>query len=119
MTTVTVFKSEDGFISGYRARGHAGSGKYGQDIVCAAISVLTQSVGDGILHVVNAKADVSYDEAKGFYELNVHEKQPKELLDQTQILLQTFENAVIAIAQNKQYSAYVRMNYSERRSKHV
>ena len=115
MTTVTVFKQANGFIDGYRAVGHAGSGKYGKDIVCAAISVLTQSIGEGIVHVANAKASVRIDEDTGFYEILLEDHQDQRLLDQAQILLKTFENAVAALAQDRQYSGYIRMNYSERR----
>ena len=115
MTTVTIFKRADGFITGYRARGHAGSGKYGNDIVCAAISVLVQSTGDGIVNVVKARAHLRIDEDSGFYELILDENQESRASEGAQILLKTFENAITAIAKDREYSDYVRMNYTERR----
>ncbi|OUN00529.1 MAG: hypothetical protein BAA04_04105 [Firmicutes bacterium ZCTH02-B6] len=49
MITVEVFRSADGRIRGFRAQGHAGYGEYGQDIVCAAVSAITQTAVLGLL----------------------------------------------------------------------
>ena len=43
MTTVTVFRSPDGALSGFDCRGHADYADAGEDIVCAAVSALTQA----------------------------------------------------------------------------
>lgn len=49
MITVEVFRGADGRIGGFRARGHAGYGEYGHDIVCAAVSAITQTAVLGLL----------------------------------------------------------------------
>jgi uncharacterized protein len=43
MTEVVILKDSRGNIQGYVAEGHSGYGRHGEDIVCAAISVLTQT----------------------------------------------------------------------------
>ena len=41
MTKVTIYKNDMNECVGFRAYGHAGYAEEGQDVVCAAISVLT------------------------------------------------------------------------------
>ena len=41
MTSVVIRKNADGDYMGFVLDGHAGSGEYGKDIVCAAISMLS------------------------------------------------------------------------------
>lgn len=115
MVTITFFKLNNDTLTGYRASGHAGYGKYGQDIVCAAVSVLTQATGKGILQVAGAKAEKRIDESTGFYELKLKEDQPDSVLEKAQVLLKTLEIALVAIANDKQYSGSIRINYTERR----
>ena len=44
MTTITVYKRRDGAIAGLEASGHAGAARIrGYDLVCCAVSVLTQT----------------------------------------------------------------------------
>ena len=40
MTEITVFRNRDGGILGFESLGHAGYAEQGEDIVCAALSVL-------------------------------------------------------------------------------
>lgn len=49
MITVEVFRSADGRVRGFRSKGHAGYGEYGQDIVCAAVSAITQTTVLGLM----------------------------------------------------------------------
>ena len=44
MTTITVYTSADGAVRGFLASGHAGGKKIrGYDLVCCAVSALTQT----------------------------------------------------------------------------
>lgn len=40
MINITVFRDDNGICKGFQCMGHAGYADYGQDIVCAAVSVL-------------------------------------------------------------------------------
>ena len=44
MIKISVMRQDDEKIIGLSVEGHAGAGAYGQDIVCAAVSALAQSV---------------------------------------------------------------------------
>ncbi len=41
MTSIVIRKNHEGDYKGFLLNGHAGSGEYGKDIVCAAISILS------------------------------------------------------------------------------
>ena len=44
-------------VTGYevKAEGHAGAGEYGQDIVCAAVSVLLQTLANEVVEAARAE----------------------------------------------------------------
>ena len=48
MITVIVFVDSDGEHRGFRISGHAGFSEAGEDIVCAAVSVLAQNTVNAI-----------------------------------------------------------------------
>lgn len=48
MIRINIERNSNGKIRGFTAKGHADAGPSGQDIVCAAVSVLTDSVFLGL-----------------------------------------------------------------------
>ena len=59
MTTITVYTSADGAVCGFLASGHAGGKKIrGYDLVCCAVSALTQT-GVNALEAVAGVTDIS------------------------------------------------------------
>ena len=51
MVSVTFFKNQKNFFSGFSLSGHAGMGEYGKDIVCAAVS-------SAVYMVINTLTDI-------------------------------------------------------------
>lgn len=68
--------------------GHTQSAEYGQDVLCAGISAVSQSTCLGILEVLGVKADFKKDEKKGLLQLDLS-KCSHEDIDKSQVLLQT------------------------------
>lgn len=64
MITVTVWRDAAGRVHGFRSEGHAQYADYGEDIVCAAVSVLTQSAVLGLTQHV--KVDVAVEQSPGW-----------------------------------------------------
>lgn len=58
MITIT-FKIKDGMCSGFDAVGHAGYGPEGYDIVCAAVSALTQGTISAIKELSSSESEMS------------------------------------------------------------
>ena len=57
MVEVTVY-SRKGRTVGFTMRGHANRGEYGSDIVCAAISAVSQTAILGITDVLKSQAGI-------------------------------------------------------------
>lgn len=72
MIKISVMRQNDGKIIGLSIEGHAGAGAYGQDIVCAGISALAQSVILGLAKHLHR--DINYDVKPGYLSVALKEK---------------------------------------------
>ena len=61
MVRVTVFR-ERGIPVGFELTGHANKGAYGEDIVCAGISAITETALLGVTDVLKLDAAVAQEE---------------------------------------------------------
>ena len=107
MTTVK-FGIKLGQIVSLSLKDHAGYGESGEDIVCAALSVLSQSMVLGIEEVLNI--DLKYEIKDGFLSLNIEENTPKEI-ELCQVLLQTMLKSVESMIVS--YSDYINLEIEE------
>ena len=112
MTTVTVFRRPDGSLSGFDCRGHANYADAGEDIVCAAISALTQGTLNGLLNVLQAPVDYRIDEKDGILTASLGEV-PEGKRAGAQLLLQTLASALQMIEAD--YARFLRVIFKERR----
>ena len=82
MTTITVYTSADGAVRGFLASGHAGGKKIrGYDLVCCAVSALTQT-GVNALEAV-AKTTPGYLKCELPRELEAGAAQKAQIVLQT------------------------------------
>lgn len=65
MTKVTIHKNQAGDYLGFTCEGHAGYAKRGEDIVCAAISVLVINTVNSLEELTKEPIQVETDEAAG------------------------------------------------------
>ena len=112
MTTVTVFRRPDGSLSGFDCRGHANYADAGEDIVCAAISALTQGTLNGLLNVLQAPVDYRIDEKDGILTASLGEV-PEGKRAGAQLLLETLASALQMIEAD--YARFLRVIFKERR----
>ncbi len=59
MITVTIYKKKSNYV-GFNVEGHAYYDEYGKDIVCAAISILTQTCVNSLKEIL--KLDFDFEE---------------------------------------------------------
>ncbi len=59
MIIVNVKRNKQKSIVEYRVTGHANYGEYGKDVVCSAVSVLSQAVIIGLTKAVGIKPEYS------------------------------------------------------------
>ena len=78
MIRVRIERDSTGRIQGFEANGHAGAGPRGSDIVCAAVSVLTDSVFLGLDR--HLKREMEWDADSGDISVRLKEA-PDELTE--------------------------------------
>ena len=110
---VTFYRRSDGTLTGYRAEGHAGYAESGSDIVCAAVSALTQSTMNGLRSVLKAPVMYEVDDQSAFLEVRLAPEATQEQVDQAQLLLVTLLEGLQAVALS--YPRNVRIFFEERR----
>lgn len=113
MTKVEIFKDQKGNIIRYRVMDHTGYAEEGEDIVCAAVSVLAQTTLMSLVDVVGISED----------EIEFHIDEEVPILDvklpninyftnkKAQILLESFELGINKIIES--YGKYVTLRYRE------
>lgn len=89
-------------ITGFELTGHAGYGVEGEDIVCAAVSVLTISTVNSLEQLAKVELDIDERPLEGGY-LRVELKTDN---DEAQLLLASLRLGLVDIAQ--QYRKYIR-----------
>ena len=112
-TTVTFLKRSDGALLGYRANGHSGYAEAGADIVCAAISALTQTTLNGLKNVLKAPVMFDQDDDGAFIEAILTPEASEDQLRQAQLLLVTLLEGLQAI--QREYPRNLRIIFKERR----
>ena len=91
----TFKRDSQGHLVSFALCGHAESGPYGQDIVCAAVSALAISTVNGIEALAGFAPEVVTDEKNGGYlAMSLLENINGEQLNISQILL---ENLVLGL----------------------
>lgn len=66
MVRVQVVRGGDGAVIAFSATGHAGYAEHGYDIVCAAVSALSQAAVLGLTQYVGLEPAVEIDDETGF-----------------------------------------------------
>lgn len=93
MTNITIFKSNGKYI-GFECIGHAGFADAGEDIVCAAISVLTINTINSIEQLTKDAFSVSSDEDTGTIKMHFESEASYEAA----ILMCSLELGLISVA---------------------
>ena len=112
-TTVTFHKRSDGALMGYSAIGHSGYAEAGADIVCAAISALTQTMLNGLANVLKAPVMFDQDDDGAFIEAILTPEATENQVQQAQLLLVTLLEGLQAI--QREYPRNLRIIFKERR----
>lgn len=104
MTKITIIK-KDGIICAYKVKGHSGFAEEGKDIVCSAISAISQMILGGLKDVAHAEVESIVED--GFMQVFVKDYSNEK----AQALLKTMELAFAELS--KDYARYVKMEVKE------
>ncbi len=110
MVTVTMLQ-KSGRTVGFLSTGHAGYGEAGEDIVCSAISALTQTCYLGLTKIVGfSEGDelaVSIDEKQGMSCVLAGDTRGEQL-DKAELLFLTMEAGLTSIMEAYRKSLKIR-----------
>ena len=106
MTTITLFK-QNGQITGFVATGHCEYAKRGEDIICAAASMITQSTILGIREVAGLGVMVKQDDQTAHLEATLPANPDPKKFQSAQIILKTMELALKNL--QDQYPEYIKL----------
>lgn len=84
MIKITFFKNKE-FLIGFEISGHSGYAERGSDIVCAAVSSMTQMAVVGLEKILKLKVNVRKDEKNGYLICKLS-KQLNEIVKAQEIL---------------------------------
>lgn len=102
MTKIVIYKSKS-HIVGFEISGHTGYAEEGSDIVCSAVSSMSQMVVVGIKDVLKLNAFVEISD--GYLKLKLSEKDIENNF--AEVLLKSLEKSLKEIV--KEYGNYVKM----------
>ena len=112
MTTITVYMLDDGHVKGFTASGHAGSRKIrGYDLVCCAISALTQTGVNALFTVAGTEPEVKVDEQSGYLRCILPDEMNMQTQEKADIVLRTVIQGLTDI-QNI-YPKFIRIQQKE------
>ncbi|OQB25201.1 MAG: hypothetical protein BWY11_00531 [Firmicutes bacterium ADurb.Bin182] len=108
MTEILIYR-ENGYIVGFAAKGHTGYAREGCDVVCSAVSALTQSAVLGITELLKLTCAVSVGE--GNISCMLEKDISGEDLQNAQLILGTMHLGLKSIADD--YKKYLRITEKE------
>lgn len=106
MITITVVKNNQNIMS-IEATGHSGYAEAGQDIVCAAVSTLTQNLIVGLTEVVGIEPKYVVDENIPHLMVALPKELNAEKMKSAQILMRSTCLGLTQVA--KEYSKFIKI----------
>jgi uncharacterized protein YsxB (DUF464 family) len=111
MVTVTLYCGQDDRVTGFEVEGHAGFAAQGEDVVCAAVSVLAQSAVIGLEYFLDPKPAVRIEE--GFLSCRLPAPLPETDRIRAEAILKTMELGFTSTrSQYRKYMRIVRRRYA-------
>ncbi|MDR7857074.1 ribosomal-processing cysteine protease Prp [Tissierella sp.] len=114
MIIAKIYKDKNNYIKKYTIKGHAKYDEHGKDIICAAISVLSQTALLSLVEVCCLdERDIKYsiDEKTGFLDVNLPKNIEISILEKTQIVLNSLVVGINSVIES--YPQYVTLEYRE------
>ncbi len=103
MTEISFYITEDDKYFGFETEGHAGYARAGKDIVCAAVSVLTQNFVNSVEELLKTDVSVELDSKSGYMDIRISDYDK----DDVQLL---FKSLVLGLEEiSKEYSKNVKL----------
>ncbi len=112
MIKVNIYTGNENFISRFKIHGHSNFAPYGEDIICAAVSILGHTTLKSLVDVCGLKEDeISYrvDEETGFLDVRMLIPEFDKRIVATQVVFKTFVVGIKSLVES--YPKYVTLEY--------
>ena len=109
MIQISIYCNEKEECVGFQAEGHAGFSEAGQDVVCAAASVLMINTINAIEAFAGDQVSVTSDESSGFIDCQLTGKPSKEAA----LLLKAMVLGLEDMAGDENYAQYINVTLKE------
>lgn len=112
MIKVIIESDRKGRIESFEMSGHAEYGPYGEDIVCAAASVLGYTALRALVEVAGvdeASLDYRTDDDMGYMKVNLGTELENGNLSDIQVILKTYEVGIRSMIES--YPKYITLEY--------
>ena len=106
MINVTIFRDSSDEYRGLSLVGHAGYAEEGEDIVCAAISILVINT----MNAIETYTDVHFTQDVGDGTISYRIKKPTS---ETTLLLNTMILGLQSLEENENYADYIDLIFEE------
>lgn len=103
-----VFKKKEDTLIGFTVKGHSGYAEFGSDIVCSAVSAISQTVLIGMQEVL--KIQPLYSLEDGFLSVDIS-KLPSKNIDKCQVLMKSMELGILSMKES--YGKYIKASVEE------
>lgn len=111
MIRAYLYKDREGYIRGYKISGHANYDESGKDIVCSAVSVVSQVSLMSLIEIANLnenELEYTIDNINGSIEVSIKESYENVKVD---TLMKSLELALKSIEEG--YGEYITLKYRE------
>lgn len=108
MTHITFYVRPDRKIAGFKSKGHAGFGSYGNDVVCASVSVLIINTINSIQKFTKDRCREGVDEKKATISFEI----TGDISRDAELLLNTMKFGLEEIA--KEYPGNISIEVHQR-----
>ena len=94
MTVIKFFSTDEGIV-GFSAKGHTGFAHHGEDIICSAISALTQTAVIAFREVL--QLDISLIKKNGYLKCELPNVESHEVWKQCQLIMSVLYSGLQAV----------------------
>ena len=109
MIHVTIYQNKRKEYTGFKTYGHAEFSDKGQDIVCAAASVLIINTVNAIEQFAEDRTSLVSDDAEGVIDYSLKDKPSKE----AKLLLDAMVLGLVEMTDDENYAEYIDLTFEE------
>ncbi len=109
MIHITIFENDKNECIGFQTEGHAGYAESGEDIVCAAASILVFNTMNALDVFTDDEFSVMADEETGMISCHLSDGPSEE----AELLLKTMILGLNDMASDENYAEYIELTFEE------